>query len=310
MAITSPRHSEHPLNADLQAEATRIEDEYRPLLESAYRVVLDQLGDEAALRFQRAIWGRPIVAAGDWQPPHPDEVYPADAADRLQAASERLRAEMMQAVVAGISAKVGVRLDVSNPLLAGVLRTMGQHITAVAEAQRAEIMNVVQRAYDEGMGIPKAAAAIRDETAVSSLARAAMIARTELTGATNAGSLAAAGAVNEATGGGMLKAWTSAEDEFVRPWHEDADAEYGADPIPVDQPFVVNGEEMMHPGDPDGSADNTINCRCTTTYVQQDNPAPPDTSTGPGYSPPGGMTLRRVRVSATGQAAYILVRRP
>lgn len=31
---------------------------------------------------------------------------------------------------------------------------------------------------------------------------------------------------------------------------------------PVDQPFDVEGEELMYPRDPSGSADNTINCHC------------------------------------------------
>lgn len=308
MPLTSPRHSVHPLNGQLQAERDRLEKTWRPRIERAYADVLKQLGDEAALRYRRAVSGRPILGASDWQPPHPDEIYPDDANDRIHNATDQLRNEMFAATVGGVSGKVGVSLDLSNPLLAGVLQGMGQHITAVAESQRAAIMGVVQGAYDSGLSIANTAAAIRSETAISSVVRATAIARTELTGATNAASVAAASEVNAASGGGVMKAWTSAEDDFVRPAHEDADAEYGADPIPVDQPFVVDGEEMMHPGDPNGSPGNVINCRCTTTYVQPDETAAPaGLSSGPGYSPPSPQEDVAPPLEAGEAQAYGLV---
>jgi len=41
-------------------------------------------------------------------------------------------------------------------------------------------------------------------------------------------------------------------------------------PIPVDQPFIVQGEELMYPRDPAGSAGNTINCGCTSIPYHED----------------------------------------
>ena len=38
----------------------------------------------------------------------------------------------------------------------------------------------------------------------------------------------------------------------------------GSHRIPVDDPFIVGGEELMFPGDPNGSPGNVINCRCFT----------------------------------------------
>jgi hypothetical protein len=37
--------------------------------------------------------------------------------------------------------------------------------------------------------------------------------------------------------------------------------------VPIDEPFIVSGEELMYPGDPSGSAGNVINCRCAIGYV-------------------------------------------
>ena len=33
------------------------------------------------------------------------------------------------------------------------------------------------------------------------------------------------------------------------------------------EPFYVDGEELMFPGDPSGSPENTYNCHCTTTDI-------------------------------------------
>lgn len=58
--------------------------------------------------------------------------------------------------------------------------------------------------------------------------------------------------------------WDSAHDGRVRPWHVDADSDYGTEDkaLPVDEPFIVMGEEMMYPGDLAGSPANIYNCRC------------------------------------------------
>lgn len=42
--------------------------------------------------------------------------------------------------------------------------------------------------------------------------------------------------------------------------------------VPVDKPFVVAGEELMFPRDPNGSPENTINCHCVSVpaFERQD----------------------------------------
>ena len=41
--------------------------------------------------------------------------------------------------------------------------------------------------------------------------------------------------------------------------------------VPADQPFKVPSksgvQDMMYPGDPNGSAGNVINCRCSSAIV-------------------------------------------
>jgi len=84
-----------------------------------------------------------------------------------------------------------------------------------------------------------------------------MIARTETAGAVTQGRFDGF----KAAGVGY-KSWLSARSGEVRQAHKDADSKYATHPIPMNEPFVVGGEKMMHPGDRAASAGNVINCRC------------------------------------------------
>lgn len=61
------------------------------------------------------------------------------------------------------------------------------------------------------------------------------------------------------------KAWLSSHGPNVRPSHAEAERTYTVDnPIPLTEPFTVNGEQLMYPGDSSLGAGpgNTINCQC------------------------------------------------
>ncbi len=92
--------------------------------------------------------------------------------------------------------------------------------------------------------------------------QAIRVARTEGHRAREAGTAQVYG---DAAGMGVVlkKQWLAASDERVRDSHADADGQE----VEPDEPFVVNGEELMYPGDPAGSAENVINCRCTQVPV-------------------------------------------
>lgn len=60
------------------------------------------------------------------------------------------------------------------------------------------------------------------------------------------------------------KMWISAKQGGrTRQEHWDADGQV----VDYDKPFIVGGEELMYPGDPAGSAWNTINCLCRMVPV-------------------------------------------
>lgn len=59
----------------------------------------------------------------------------------------------------------------------------------------------------------------------------------------------------------MTKTWISSRDDRTRESHEMLDGVT----IPVDEPFVIDGDEGMFPGD-FSRAENVINCRCAVQY--------------------------------------------
>jgi uncharacterized protein with gpF-like domain len=99
---------------------------------------------------------------------------------------------------------------------------------------------------------------VRAQVPAFSRQRAALIARTETHGAANFGAQEAA----KETGLQLRKEWVSASDERTRDSHRRADGQV----VGMDEPFRIGGARLMYPGDPDGPADETINCRCAVAH--------------------------------------------
>lgn len=71
--------------------------------------------------------------------------------------------------------------------------------------------------------------------------------------------------LNEASNMGVImkKQWMSTLDGNTRDVHQNMDGET----VDTDKPFIVNGEYLQYPGDPVGSPENVINCRCTSVGI-------------------------------------------
>jgi SPP1 gp7 family putative phage head morphogenesis protein len=63
--------------------------------------------------------------------------------------------------------------------------------------------------------------------------------------------------------GVQFKQWLTSGNDNVRPYHAEANGQT----VQIDEPFIVGGEELMHPGDDTGSAGNVINCHCISIAV-------------------------------------------
>ena len=127
------------------------------------------------------------------------------------------------------------------------------------------IVGITKQVVDEGMrdnlAIRDIARGIRREVKEMELWKALRIARTEVVTASNAGNLKGA----EASGLQLNKIWVTAIDDRTRTGHMDANGQERD----MHEDFDVDGERLEIPGDPGGSAENVINCRCSAVYQQK-----------------------------------------
>lgn len=141
------------------------------------------------------------------------------------------------------------------PVFRGKLVISTHKLTGVNKTTQQLVATHLREGLDAGEGLNELSSRIAADLG-SSRARALSIARTQTAGAVGTGrheGLKAAGL--------ELKSWVDSHDDDVRDAHKQANKDY-ANGIPIDQPFVVGGENLMYPADPAGSAGNIINCRC------------------------------------------------
>ena len=139
------------------------------------------------------------------------------------------------------------------------LESVRRRITSVSSTTRQQIVNAIAAGQREGLGVAAIARQIRDQVDVMTTWRAALIARTETHGAANYGAQEAA----RETGLRLRKEWVAAADERTREDHKAADGQI----VGMDEPFQVGSDMLMFPGDPAGSPEQVINCRCAQSFI-------------------------------------------
>ncbi len=137
-----------------------------------------------------------------------------------------------------------------------------RRIVQITETTRQQIVTAVNAGYADGLGQAGIGARIRASVPSFAAFRANRIARTETHGAANYGAQQAA----VETGLRLQKEWVSAEDERTRIAHRLADGQI----VDRDEPFQVGGEALQFPGDPEGRAENVVNCRCAVVHIVVD----------------------------------------
>ena len=142
-----------------------------------------------------------------------------------------------------------------------VRKKVAQKVAWVHETTKSNIRAIIEFGKAEGKSVKLIAEDIWSSTNQDiNFKRAVRIARTEVHAATNTATQAAV----ESTGlPNLTREWIAMADERVRSSHRHAHGQIRG----MNEPFTVNGEELMYPGDPNGSAGNVINCRCVVIYL-------------------------------------------
>jgi hypothetical protein len=146
----------------------------------------------------------------------------------------------------------------------------GEKIVTITNTTKTQGLKVIRAVLDEadteGWGVDVITREIYKQMNANlrgnAYARAKAIAQTEIISASNQASEAAA----NSTGYDYLKFWSTSGLPNIRESHIYAETMH-ADGIAKDANFDMgNGNFMEYPGDPNGAAEEVINCRCTLMH--------------------------------------------
>jgi uncharacterized protein with gpF-like domain len=252
--------------------ARRLIDNNRRREQRRQSLLLDRLERQFARRFRAEI-ARAMRELAEQYRLTGEVGVPRDHLQNIEAIFRQLAvtsAEMFGARIVDQGKAAGFRIetkDFAETMSRLALRYVAseiirQRITSIANTTRQQVVNAVSIGYSEGLGQDGVARLILDRVSEFSLYRGRMIARTETHGAANFGATEAA----RETGLPLRKEWIAAQDERTRESHAEADGQI----VGQDESFEVGGSLLQYPGDPAGSAEEVINCRCALGWVVAD----------------------------------------
>jgi len=154
-----------------------------------------------------------------------------------------------------------LRFDVFDPSVIKFLEARAQRFAVSVNDTTWELLKKsLANGIEAGESIPELADRVLKEMGDRIRSSPETIARTEVIGASNGGTMLSWDQTDVVKG----KTWLSALDPpRVRPAHEQAHGQT----VALDEDFEVGGESLPYPGADEGSAENVINCRCTMTAV-------------------------------------------
>lgn len=141
------------------------------------------------------------------------------------------------------------------------LDTMHGWVTDFAGEMWDTAKTAIVTGAQDGASMGELATAVADVAQVKEK-KAKVIAQTAVIAAINGGEWSQMTQAAEGWGLTIVKEWEATEDSHTRPTHHAADGQR----VPLNEPFVVGNSHLMFPGDPIGSTEEVINCRCTTLY--------------------------------------------
>ena len=225
-------------------------------------VVVDQItAKRTATRLTAASAARELRAdLGIGGPMDPNEIarWRAQALDL----ADLMHTAATNAGVTRVNAIFGVSFDLEAPFVQDFIAARANQLAGqVTSSTYAAIQQALQDGVANGASIDDLAASVRQVFDVASTSRAKTIARTEVISAANgSASLAAAQLPSDVAAG---QEFIATRDERTRDDHAEADGQI----VAMGEPFIVGGEALLYPGDPAGSPENTISCRCTVAFL-------------------------------------------
>lgn len=193
---------------------------------------------------------------------------------------------------------------------------LSQAVQPITATTRKQIEQVLQEANANGWGADKTASMLRNSDITK--VRAELIVRTETMRAANAGAMI--GAIDM----GVLvnKQWISTQDIRTRriPRNQYDHLHMKGKTVGFAEDFIIPStktiDAMQYPGDPNGSAGNVCNCRCTVAFIPvrdaQGRPIPigntlPNDAPQRQYGNPQGMSISNVFVELLSRVSTMVI---
>ena len=244
--------------------AADVEQQWNYLMETVVLFGIGLITANAIDRAFEAISGG-LLAAGD-----AIASVAAAAAPQGLPSRDTLRAKVRSTLRRRIS---GFNPDTAESRLASVpalASAVGQHVDDVRTRLADMVGRVFRRVTGIGQEVPDAATARADTEAALNPGADEWTAVADETGQTQATAALNTAVVEAASLSGVRleMQWVAIIDTHTRAAHAEADGQRRA----LGESFDVGGEDLRFPGDPLGSYDNTINCRCRifASVIQND----------------------------------------
>jgi hypothetical protein len=164
-------------------------------------------------------------------------------------------------ILSSIKATAGEYDPFSDPKMrAWFDAVVGPRITNATNFTAEDINRIIRDAIEKGRSLQDTVASLADSYGLSDT-RATTIARTETVSAGNAGTYFS---VIANMGTGLIKIWLATQDDRTRDSHINANGQKKQ----IEEPFKVDGSELLFPGDASLGAHGKelVNCRCTLTF--------------------------------------------
>jgi uncharacterized protein with gpF-like domain len=158
------------------------------------------------------------------------------------------------------------KYDSEDAYRARAVKAVRARALDVADVTSKTTISRIKGVIARGMDADKSPSEIADDIVARvggavSERRAMTIARTETHSAAQIGQHESVAS----TGIDFKREWIATSDESTREDHSSASGQKTS----MDEPFQVGGESLMYPGDPSGSAEQIINCRCQVGYISR-----------------------------------------
>ena len=145
--------------------------------------------------------------------------------------------------------------NADDPQARRVIDAINRKMRGVQDTTLTDINETILRSIENNETVTELSSRLQRYFGDTMPGRARTVAQTSTTGA-----FEAARELRWDTSGRVQeKRWLTQRDGFVRETHTEADGQE----VATGRSFTVGGESLRHPGDPNGSAANVINCRCT-----------------------------------------------